>query len=426
MELTLLKLVGLLRPMASMEFGQALFDAAAILLFVILVASFLFTSATRKTLNLSAIDIVIAAFALWCVMSYVIYYESSSFREVAKLLIPLASYSIAKTLIKEPAEYRAMLAWIIVGFSVPVILSVLLMLTGKGVDYVSFWTGVPRWQGAYTGAHSMGHSVALFLFVLVIYYRLRHLATDAADRGSQRKLVGAVVTVLGALAVYCLYMSQVRSAILGVMVFSVVYLFFQNRRLLIVGSALLAMVAVATTPYWVPALLPEVAIMQSGRADAVEVGSGRPLYWRHNLELFANRPLDQQLAGAGIGNRAETMHASRDQALDSHNDWLDLLLQTGAVGVALFVLLQLLILRAIRRMTGPERYLFLSLFLAVNAMMFVSNSYVWRIQVGHLYYIILAYIEISGCANRRTAVVPAANRDSVHREVPMHSASYRA
>jgi O-antigen ligase len=80
--------------------------------------------------------------------------------------------------------------------------------------------------------------------------------------------------------------------------------------------------------------------------------------------------------------------------IDSHNDWLDVLMQTGAVGLLLLLALQILILKAILRVPGHEKYAFLSVYLAVIVMMFVSNSYVWRIQVGHIYYIMLAYIEI--------------------------------
>jgi hypothetical protein len=42
-----------------------------------------------------------------------------------------------------------------------------------------------------------------------------------------------------------------------------------------------------------------------------------------------------------------------------------------------------------------ERGIFIALFVSVVVMMAVSNSYIWRIQVSQLYYMILAFIEIS-------------------------------
>ena len=46
------------------------------------------------------------------------------------------------------------------------------------------------------------------------------------------------------------------------------------------------------------------------------------------------------------------------------------------------------------RVKEPEKYMFLAIFSSVNFMMLISNSYAWRIQVGQIYYMVLAYIEI--------------------------------
>ena len=58
-----------------------------------------------------------------------------------------------------------------------------------------------------------------------------------------------------------------------------------------------------------------------------------------------------------------------------HSDWLRVLTDTGLIGFALFAWLQILIFRAILRMRGTERHVFLAIFGAVNIMMLVSNSY---------------------------------------------------
>src|SRR5438552_14297138 len=99
-------------------------------------------------------------------------------------------------------------------------------------------------------------------------------------------------------------MSEVRSALVGLIVFVVLYWGFTNRRLLIAMSALVGLIAVATLPYWAPALLPDVVTLERAHGDASDLGSGRPKYWAHNLQLFADLPIDQKIAGIGIGNIA--------------------------------------------------------------------------------------------------------------------------
>jgi len=105
--------------------------------------------------------------------------------------------------------------------------------------------------------------------------------------------------------------------------------------------------------------------------------------------VYAQLPIDQQLAGIGIGT-----DDTAEGTFRGHSDWLRIIWDTGIIGFALFAWLQILILRAILRMRGSERYVFLALFAAVNVMMLASNSYNLRIQVSQVYYIMLAFIEI--------------------------------
>lgn len=390
MELFLLKLAALFLPLASIKYAEAAFDVIRVGLFGVIVAVFVSNSALRKSIVFSAVDAAIFALTLWCLSIYIIYFDKARISEVLKMLIPLLSYTLVKNVVRDSSQYRKLLFWMILGYSIPLIASVLLIATGQGLEYVSYWTGIPRWEGIYTGSHNLGHSMTLFLITLVLYLRL---TAENGDAGAVKARTSTYITfgVLAALAIYCLYMAQVRSAILGLLIFATIYLFHFNRRLLFLGATGLVVLAVVTLPYWMPVLLPDVWLVEHGRADVSAIGSGRQTFWLHNIELYASLPIDRQIAGVGLGNRDSF---STDDVIDSHNDWLDVLMQTGLVGVLLLFVLQVVMFRAILRVPGRERYAFLGAFLAVNVMMFVSNSYVWRIQVGHLYYMLMAYIEI--------------------------------
>jgi len=190
-------------------------------------------------------------------------------------------------------------------------------------------------------------------------------------------------------------MSQVRTALVGLLVFGVLYCLFYNRKALVFLTMGLAVVAVVTFPSWFPALAPEIASLPRGaEVDVMELGSGRPSYWAHDIKLFMDLPIDRKLAGIGIGAGAPAKGIVREYEISGHNDWIEMLLTTGIVGLLLFATLQLLILQKILKMPGKERYLFLSLALAVDVMMWASNSYAWRIQVSQLYYMVLAFIEL--------------------------------
>jgi len=403
MELFLLKLVALLRPLASMEYAEALFNILGIGLFAILFAAVLMKAALSKSLRLSAIDGVIVAFAAWCIAISGIYYEETQIAEVLKVLVPILSYTIAKNVIPDQQAYRRFLFWIIIGFAVPTLVSASLIAVGSAtaLDGVNYWTQVPRWKGVYTGAHSFGHSMTLFIITLALFFTLRSTG-EAKNHAISTRLENTLFGLLGIVALYGLYMSQVRTAVLGLLTFLSVFSYVVNRKVFLIGTAIFILLAIATSSYWFMAFNPEIGAQKHGQEiGMMEVGSGRPTLWLNDIRVFAERPIDAKLAGAGIGNRLGI--GEGEGQVYGHNDWLELLTQTGLIGLALFATLQILILKKILRMEGKEKSAFLALFVAVNLMMFVSNSYVWRIQVGHLYYMILAYIEIRQTLNPKVA-----------------------
>ncbi|MEX2162799.1 MAG: O-antigen ligase family protein [Sulfuricaulis sp.] len=399
MELFLLKLVALLRPLASMEYAETLFSILGVGLFALLFAAVLMKAALNKSLRLSAVDGVIVAFAVWCIAISGIYYEGTKIAEVVKLLVPVLSYTLVKNIIPDQQAYRSLLFWIIIGFAVPTLVSALLIAVSSStaLDIVNYWTQVPRWKGVYTGAHSFGHSMTLFFITLVLFFTLRKTG-ETEQHTISTHLANTLFALLGIAALYGLYMSQVRTAVLGLLIFLCIFSLAVNKKVFLIGATTFVLAAIATSSYWLVAFNPELGAEGRGvEVGVINIGSGRPNLWLNDIRVFAERPIDAKLAGAGIGNRSGIGEA--EGQVYGHNDWLELLTQTGLIGLLLFATLQILIFKKILRMKGREKYAFIALFIAVNFMMFVSNSYVWRIQVGQLYYMMLGYIEIRQTLN---------------------------
>lgn len=393
MELFIVKLVAVFRPLASVSYAAPYFEVAGAGLFVVLLSALLVKGTVQQSLRLSAVDAAIFAFTVWCIAISLIYVHAVRPGELAKLLVPLLSYTIVKNVVSDRNECRKVLFWALVGLGLPMIASAALILAKSpaAVDTVNYWTQVTRWQGLYTHSHVLAHSATLTLMTLAIYALLRTRASPTRTPG--RAIDMGFLGLVGLAALYGLYMSQVRTAILGLMIFLGVLFFFLNRGLLILGAAAATLIALATVPYWYAAMFPELVAAERGiEVKATDFGSGRPNFWLHDLRVYGELPLDQKLAGVGIGARGE--YSVTGEVIVGHSDWLELLTQTGVVGFLLFAGLQWVILRKILRMEGPERYAFLAMFLAVNAMMLLSNSYAWRIQVSQLYYMMLAFIEL--------------------------------
>jgi len=390
MDLLLLNIAAFLRPVFFIELESGnLFDFAAIAIFTLMLAAFLATSAVRKDIQISSVDFVIVLFSFWCIAASIVYMDKASGREVAKLLVPLWTYIVAKNILRTPDDYRRMLKFLILGFVLPACLSAVLIFRGKGVEVTDYWTGIERWKGAYAGSHSLGHNMAFLLITIASYLWLSRSTT-------RRWKLGRITTVgligLISAALYCLYFSQVRTATLGLLVFVIIFLFAYNRKLLTVFVVAGSIAAVVSLPILIPRFFNDFVMVQEGKWDSEEFGSGRPRIWQNNLEIYAGMPIDRQLAGVGIGNKWGL--GGEEGIMDSHSDFLDVLIQTGVIGFLLFILIQVLFIKKIVSLPREEKYLFVAIFVAVAIMNVISNSYVTRFGLAQLYYLLIAYVEL--------------------------------
>lgn len=387
MEQLLIYIAAFVRPLIFIEYGGVnLFDVGALLVLGAMITAFLFNTAVRQEIEVGAVDITIAFFAVWCVAISVIYSADTLWREVARLLIPLFTYVVVKNVVRDRDEYFRLMGWMIIGFVIPTALSVWFTLSGRGVEIINYWTGVERWRGIYHGSHDMGHNMAFLLMLIALYLTTNGHATD--KRWSTLRSWG--LAVLAAAAAYCLYMSRVRTTLVGVTVFAVILSYRLNRKVFVGLLLAVGLIASLGLPFVKQVLFPDLVMVEKGVGDRTELLSGRPRIWMQNLKEYWALPLDRQLAGVGVGSTK-----TEEEVLDSHNDYLDILLQTGVVGLMLFILLQALFLRAIFRLPDlRERVAFAALFCAVNVMNLLSNSYVARFGLGQMLLMILAYIEL--------------------------------
>jgi O-antigen ligase len=393
MELFLLQLAVFLRPIFYIDIGgEYLFELAALVISALLVTAFLMNATLRKNIHFSGIDFVILIFTGYCVAVSLIYFDKVYWREVPKLLIPLWTYIVAKNLITSDVSYCWLLRIMTLGFAIPVTLSAVIIATGGGVEMVDYYTGIPRWSGIYAGSHSMAHNVTFLLFLMATLVVVRQ-TTTGAETNAKRVDSPLLLWFLVAVALYCLFQSQVRTTVVGLAVFTAIFLFNYNKKALVILVVLTSIGVTAALPVLIPRFAPDLQRVEKGYEGEEGLGSGRPRIWSNNLDIFMNLPLDRQIAGAGIGNK--DAYGGSEGISDSHNDWFDVFMQTGIVGFGIYLALQLLFLRKILALIGKEKYVFLAIFVSVAIMNLVSNSYVNRYGLAQLYYILLSYIELN-------------------------------
>lgn len=414
MDQMLVNLFAFLRPLLFAEVGWSvgglnILELAAILFVGLLAGALAFRAVTEKDIRISGIDVVIVMFVVWCTTATVVFYPLSDPRDLARLLLPFVTYTVVKNVYRDQERYPFAMWLMVLGFIVPMVASLLMVLAGKGVFKVNYWTGVPRYEGIYNGPHTLAHNMAFMVMLIAVYV--------AVCRSQGREIVRGkwvLFGILGLVSAYLLHKSAVRTAILGLIIFYGIYLFAYNRRRLV-------LVAVLSGPLLLlfsgamQNLFFDFAKVAGGEWGTEALASSRPERWSKQWDNFTALSIEHQMAGVGIGNRSGTdqidPRAAAPTAVDSHNDYLEVLVQTGAVGFLLYMLMQLLILKQILRMGGDERWAFLALFVAVSAMNFGSNSYVSRFGLGQMYLFMLSYIEAMRLGNERANRVAGARAE---------------
>ena len=114
--------------------GLSIFELAAIFLALMLFATLIYKMALKEKFYFSSIDMLILLFTLWCVAIYVAYPGDADINDVAKLIIPLWTFTVAKNVIKSRSQFLNLILIILIGFSIPLMLSSALIITGNGLD----------------------------------------------------------------------------------------------------------------------------------------------------------------------------------------------------------------------------------------------------------------------------------------------------
>lgn len=408
MEALILKLFYFLRPSSYINVGVKvggfnLLEIFAIIFFIFLFFIYLLQITSKNRFKFELIDGVIYLYILWCVGAFLAYIDKSTIKDVAKFLIPFFTFIVIRNSLTSREQYIKLLKILIIGFSIPITITAVLIVAKKGIWVQDYWTGLYRFTGIYPNPHDLGHNMTFFLMLNVVYYILSRDVTPppatedgiTAQRGQRKSLINIrrlFITAIIALALYCLYKSYVRTAYLGLLVFFFCFLFFYKKKLLLIFGSVFVAGILVSLPLWSKIFHDVVAVYEGKRATE-RIASGRPYIWQHNLSEFAELSFDRKLAGVGIGNRYQVLRTGQgDNIWNSHNDFLEVMMQTGIVGFILFMILQVLIFKQILALDKRDRPVFLALFLAVSFMNFASNSYVVRFGLGQMLYMLLAGI----------------------------------
>lgn len=379
-------------------FGLDLFEVLTIVMVGVLFCAFLLTGSGYRR-GVDRLDLTMLLFIFWCALVTVLQWDVSDVKASIKWALPFLMYVLLRRMVRTDQAYLRYLRRLVVGFAIIVAINAIAIVQGKGLYSVNWYTGFDRYQGVFKDLHSMAHTVGFAIMLVVMFFGIQSAWRGSGGWRAHRLMVALSVLIVP-LALYSLVKGNVRTVMVGLVVFFGVLLWMRNRRLFVMYVA--SLVAVWTlSSYWQEVFWDATA--GKGVGTAVEMaGSGRPFIWEHNLRMYFGLPFTQQVMGLGVGNEIGVMPANgiitseyRTRAWESHNDFLSALMELGIVGLLFVVYIYYLLVREAYRIQGPERIYFLALLAAVIVMNVLSNSYLNRFGLGQLFVMVMIGMDVS-------------------------------
>ena len=380
-------------------FGLSWFEIFAIVLVAVLLLAFLLSKPARHR-GLDSLDSMMLAFTTWaCVVTF-IQSDVSDWKWTFRWTLPLVIYMLLRRMVRTEKDYMRYLHRLLVSFVLLIVTNAVAIYLGYGFVVADWVTGIQRHDGIFNDVHTMAHTVGFGLMLVVIYYGLLKTSAVPGLQRKKRPALFMMVAVMVPAAVYCQIMGNVRTVLVGLVVFAGIYLGMTNRRRFAAFAG--ALVVIWLTSTFVETIFWDVTGRVSTQGERADMaGSGRPWIWKHNLEIYSDAPIEQKIMGIGVGNEIGVIGADgvitakfRYRAWESHNDFLSALMELGIVGFGLLIGIFWSWFKTILRLPMPSRVLFLSLLGAVIVMNFLSNSYLSRFGLGQLLSMVMIGIHV--------------------------------
>ena len=246
---------------------------------------------SRKSID--KIDAMVFVYCAWCTSIYLLMWPVASLSVYAKLIFPPITFVIFRRLIRDKRQYLRVLLALVLGFSIPVFISAFMSANGLGVGKETYWTGLIRYKGIYSGIHEMGHNMGLAIFVGIMWYGISVSRPDSNSlRGKTKRphaLFSAFLFCLVAAATFNLFMTSVRTVYVGVLLFLLIVLMRYSKKILVLATIAGSVFVFLQLDRLEQQFFDIVEVYQGDR-ELIMAGSGRLYIWAHNLEIFSNLP----------------------------------------------------------------------------------------------------------------------------------------
>ena len=131
--------------------------------------------------------------------------------------------------------------------------------------------------------------------------------------------------------------------------------------------------------------------------DANTATSGRIFLWEHNINLFLESNFDKKLLGYGFGRSGATgVFGSESQIWASHNDYLDILLRAGGIGLLVYLLIHFILMKDVFRsiVAKSTKYFYYGIIFSITFMNFGNGLLLYQVGMSQQFWMIMGFFYV--------------------------------
>ena len=296
----------------------------------------------------------------------------SEYQNIFRLLSPFVVFLSVRIFVKDKKQL-GILFWAIFLTYIPTIaLSSILIFFDKSIEVVNYYTGLSRHSGLIINAHGLSHLMIFFTFISLYIF---------LDKIYMKPVYKWMIFFFLLLSYYNIYYSYVRNGYLSIVIFWSIFTFYCEKKYWIFLAFIILIVGVLnydnlSTIFW-----------QTDEHSINAASSGRLTIWKHNIDLFINQDIFKKICGWGLIEYRSVIGAKNFPA-SSHNDYLQLLMETGLVGLILYFLILFMLISDAYKITKYKflKYNYLSSIITFMFISMVTNGWVLRVECGQLFW----------------------------------------
>ncbi len=329
--------------------------------------------------------IVIAVFRCESIMA--------NLANIVRYTVPFVLFFMVSIHFSERSSRRGLLYVIACIGVVPVVINLYHFSAGQMHQYTLH--GYDRLLGGYKNLHNMALMTLFFTTVWILWM------------GQVKSWVMTLpLIVMSSAAAFTMYMSYIRTSMLGLGVFIFALIGFHRKYRLLGFAGVLGIAGIVSSPE-IQDRFSDVWLLfdnESLTLDKREIGSGRWGLWTMSMREYLRMPMWDQILGPGLGQHlvltldfVRQFHTRKGFQLDPHNDLLLLLYQIGPFGMGIYLWMQWKVLKVaaeVRILAAGDKFAthLAAYASAMTVMVFVTNivnnSFIHRTSPGWYYWCI--------------------------------------